>query len=359
MAVGQVRHEEAEVDPVRHCSHRSEADERVTRPWGSDHLCAEVIRDPDRPDVGSVGRLCHCDELGEVGSERVQYEIDEHLLTVGCSTMTHPPHGLGDDSIDPLIDPLIDIDAYLERIGFRGTPRVDLATLTELQQLHMTAVPFENLDVALGDGVVVDVAAAVDKIVAQGRGGWCFEVNAAFGALLTALGFDVLLLGAAVLLGGPTKVIDHVALEVTLDQPYLVDVGFGESFTRPLALNTRGAQPGGDGDYAFIGSPQGTTLAKLDDGVPVAQYRFKRVAHTLAQFEPASAALQSDPTNNWRSKPFATRLIDRGPDRVTLTRNRLKVIRQGVLTERPVPADEWASMLHQWFGIRLDGDTST
>ncbi len=252
-----------------------------------------------------------------------------------------------------------DVDAYLERIGFDGTPHVDLETLTELQQLHMTAVPFENLDVALRDGVTVDARAAVDKIVEYGRGGWCFEVNAAFGALLEALGFDVLLLGAAVLLSGPAKVIDHVALEVMLDQPYLVDVGFGESFTRPLALNVTGVQPGGDGDYEFIASPQGTTLTKLDDGVPVAQYRFKRVAHTLDQFESASTALQADPTNNWRSKPFATRLIDRGPDRVTLTHDKLKVTSDGVTTERPVPADEWATVLHQWFGIRLDGDTHT
>lgn len=259
--------------------------------------------------------------------------------------MANASHTLGDIPID--------VAAYLERIGFGGTPSVDLATLTELQQLHMTAVPFENLDVALGSGVTVDAAAAIDKIVEQGRGGWCFEVNAAFATLLTALGFDVLLLGAAVLLGGPTRVIDHVALEVLLDQPYLADVGFGESFTRPLALNVAGPQSGGDGDYEFIPSPQGTTLAKLDDGVPVAQYRFKRVAHGLQQFEPASDALQADTAGKWRTKPFATRLLDRGPDRVTLTHDRLKVTGAGVQTEQTVPADEWHDVLHNWFGIRL------
>lgn len=260
--------------------------------------------------------------------------------------MANTSHGLGEVPVD--------VAAYLDRIGFGGTPTVDLATLTDLQRLHMTAVPFENLDIALGAGVTVDAAAAIDKIVEQGRGGWCFEVNAAFGTLLTALGFDVLLLGAAVLLSGPTRVIDHVALEVSLDQPYLSDVGFGESFIRPLALNVTGPQPGGNGDYEFIASPQGTTLAKLDAGVPVAQYRFKRVAHSLEQFEPASTALQSDPASNWRSKPFATRLLDHGPDRVTLTRNRLKVIRNGEHTEQPVPADEWHGVLNDCFGIRLD-----
>jgi len=258
-------------------------------------------------------------------------------------------HSLGDVPID--------VEAYLEWIAFGGRPSVDLATLTALQQLHMTAVPFENLDVALGAGVTVDAAAAIDKIVEQGRGGWCFEINAAFGTLLTALGFDVLLLGAAVLLNGPTKVIDHITLEVMLDQPYLVDVGFGESFTRPLPLNISGTQPGGDGDYEFIASPQGTTLAKLDHldgGVPVAQYRFKRVAHSLEQFQAASDALQADPTNKWRTKPFASRLLDRGPDRVTLTRDTLKVLRNGERSEEPVAADEWESVLHNWFGIRLD-----
>ena len=208
----------------------------------------------------------------------------------------------------------IDVAAYLDWIGYDSSPSLDLATLTELQQLHMTAVPFENLDIALGDGVALDAATAVDKIVEGGRGGWCFEVNGAFAALLEALGFRVTLLGAAVLLSGPSRVIDHVALEVQVDQPYLVDVGFGESFTRPLALNRSGRQDGGNAAYEFIASPEGTTLARLDesgaDAVPVAQYRFKRVAHSLEDFAPVSASMQVDPDKNWHKRPFATRLLD-------------------------------------------------
>jgi N-hydroxyarylamine O-acetyltransferase len=344
--IHQVGNKEPEVDVIGDGSDRPEADERVTRPRRPDDVPAEVIIYPDSSHLGRVRNPRQSRQLPNVGSEGVEDEIDEHEVTVGCPTMANTSHTLGDIPID--------VAAYLERISFGGTPRVDLATLTELQQLHMTAVPFENLDVALGSGVTVDAAAAIDKIVEQGRGGWCFEVNAAFGTLLTALGFDVLLLGAAVLLSGPTRVIDHVALEVLLDQPYLTDVGFGESFTRPLGLNVAGPQAGGDGDYEFIPSPQGTTLAKLDDGVPVAQYRFKRVAHALQQFEPASDALQADAAGKWRTKPFATRLLDGGPDRATLTRNRLKVTRGGVQTEQAVPADEWHGVLHDWFGIRLD-----
>lgn len=253
----------------------------------------------------------------------------------------------------------IDVATYLEWIGYGGTPSIDLATLTELQQLHMTAVPFENIDIALGDGVGLDADAAIEKVLEDGHGGWCFEVNGAFAALLEAIGFEVILLGAAVLLDGPNRVIEHLALEVHADQPYLVDVGFGECFTRPLKLNTAGRQDGGDGAYELIASPEGTTLARLDEGdgkdsgVPVAQYRFKRVAHDLDDFADTSASMQVDPEKNWHKRPFATRLLDRGPDRVTLTSDRLKIIRDGVTTETPVAISEWPGRLYDWFGIRL------
>lgn len=250
----------------------------------------------------------------------------------------------------------IDVDAYLQRLGFRGTPLLDLATLTELQLLHLTAVPFENLSIALGTGVQIRADIAVDKIVEQGRGGWCFEVNSAFAALLEALGFDVILLGAAALLDGPSHRIDHLALEVNIGQPFLVDVGFGNSFTRPLPLNETGPHEDPTGRYEFIGSPQGTTLTKLDGDVPVPEYRFKRVAHRLEQFAPVSDILQTEPNSTWRRGPFATRLLDRGPDRVTLRLGRLKVVRDGVVDEQSVEIDGWAETLHQWFGITLEPD---
>ncbi|MFK8026373.1 MAG: arylamine N-acetyltransferase [Ilumatobacter sp.] len=257
----------------------------------------------------------------------------------------------------------MDVDAYLDRIGFEGRPSLDLPTLARLQQLHMTAVPFENLDIALGtdpadvDRVTVDAVVNVDKIVRGGRGGWCFEVNGAFAVLLEALGFHVVRLGAAVLLSGPSRVVDHLALEVQLDEAYLVDVGFGESFTRPLALNRTGPQDGGNGTYEFFASPEGTTLTEYVDEVPEARYRFKRVGLEMADFVGISASLQRDETAHWRSKPFATRLLDGGPDRVTLTRDALKFHRAEAVERHEVAGGDWNEVLDGWFGIRLDDAT--
>jgi N-hydroxyarylamine O-acetyltransferase len=247
---------------------------------------------------------------------------------------------------------LVDVDAYLERIGYSGEIALDVATLERLQRAHLTAVPFENLHVFHRLGVQTSTDWSVPKIVEQGRGGWCFEANGAFGLLLATLGFEVARLGAAVLLGGPNAVIDHLTLEVMLDEPWLADVGFGDSFIRPLALNRRGAQDGGAGTFEFIPSSQGLTLTKHEDGVPAAQYRFKRVGHELRDFDPASQHLQTAEDLHWVQKPFATRLLDGGPDRVTLLGDRLKVVRGREVTETPVARRDWDDTLEQWFAMR-------
>lgn len=251
----------------------------------------------------------------------------------------------------PLLSPPV-IEAYLERIGLSEVPGVSIAGLSVLQRAHLTTVPFENIDVANGVRVETNLEHSIDKVLQRGRGGWCFELNGAFSALLRSLGFEVGLLGAAVLLDGPSAVIDHLALEVMIDEPFLVDVGFGESFIAPLRLNSADEQDGGSGLFQFIASPQGTTLAKIDDGVPVAQYRFKRVFHELVDFTPASDSLQDDKTLHWSAKPFATRLIDGGPKRVTLLKDRLKFHGDGLTDETPVALDEWNAVLREWFGMQ-------
>ena len=85
--------------------------------------------------------------------------------------------------------------------------------------------------------------------------------------------------------------------------------------------------------------------------MPAARYRFSRVRRELADFDAASQRLQSDPELHWRQKPFATRLLDGGPDRVTLLADRLKLRRRGRTSERPVAPAEWDDTLRRWFGM--------
>jgi len=245
-----------------------------------------------------------------------------------------------------------DANAYLQRIAIDAPAGVGLDALTRLQLAHLQAVPFENLAIFAGRSVTTDDNWTFSKVVDQHRGGWCFELNGAFAQLLEALGFTVHRLAAAVLLDGPATIVDHLVLEVVLDQPYLVEVGFGaDAPIVPLPLNTAGPIETRDGTFEFMASPQGTTLAQIVDGVPAARYRLKRVAHQPIEFEPASMRLQSDPTLHWSSKPFATRLLDDRGTRLTLTRDRLSTVKDGERTEVPVDPEDWNDVLFEHFGI--------
>jgi len=93
---------------------------------------------------------------------------------------------------------VLNLEAYFERIGYGGNAAPTRDTLDELHRRHVLSVPFENLDVQLGRSCVLDVDAAYEKIVVRRRGGWCYEQNGLFGAVLEELGFALLRVAAAV-----------------------------------------------------------------------------------------------------------------------------------------------------------------
>jgi N-hydroxyarylamine O-acetyltransferase len=213
-------------------------------------------------------------------------------------------------------------------------------------------VPFENLDVFHRRGVSTEPSWSVPKIVDRGRGGWCYEVNGAFATLLAELGFSVKWLGAGVLpVTGPMP--DHLAIEVSLDRTYLVDVGFGDSFIRPLALDSAGPQDGGTGEYRFEFAGSVTTLLSEHSDGSVRHYWFDRAVDVAPpDFEPSSHRLQTEPGLKWTQSPFVTRLLNGGPDRVTLLKDRIKFRQDGVTTEQPIaPGEEWNRALAEWFGM--------
>ena len=171
------------------------------------------------------------------------------------------------------------VDAYLERIGAEQPDVLDLGALARLQHAHLVAVPFENLDVFHRVQVSVDQDVVLAKIVG-GRGGWCFENNGAFAWLLEQLGFRVMRIGAAVQGRRPRH-----GDRPPHDRGSTRDGVPGRRRVRrlrPLDLNRAGPQNGG-GSVRILASPQGN-LAEHEDGVPVAKFRFKQVAHELTDF---------------------------------------------------------------------------
>ena len=134
----------------------------------------------------------------------------------------------------------MDIELYLKRFHALSFKEVSLQNLSELQNLHLQHIPFENLDVIRNIPIYLNLKTIYEKIVLQHRGGYCYEVNGLFHALLCELGYDAHLVSATVLrqTGQWAKPDTHATILVNLDQPYLVDVGFGAACPRlPVPLN--------------------------------------------------------------------------------------------------------------------------
>lgn len=142
---------------------------------------------------------------------------------------------------------MIDLDAYLARIAYSGARTPTLDTLHALSEAHVRAIPFENIDVLLGRPIDLELPALERKLVHDRRGGYCFEQNTLFLAVLEQLGYRVRPLSARVRYQRPrdfTPARTHLCLRVELDEAWLVDVGVGSmSLTSALRLASHDEQP--------------------------------------------------------------------------------------------------------------------
>jgi N-hydroxyarylamine O-acetyltransferase len=255
----------------------------------------------------------------------------------------------------------LDINSYLERINYRGSVEPTAETLRELQVAHLRAVPFENLSIHAGERIVLEDDALFTKIVRNRRGGFCYEANGLFGALLRALGFDVAMLSAAVAneAGEFGPGFDHMTLMVSLEQRWLVDVGFGDSFVEPLLLDERREQVQANRRYSILSDGSQLTLRQRDEGDEwKAQYRFTLQPYSYADYAEMCNYHQTSPQSHFTQSRICSRTTEEG--RVTLSEMRLittslsdgKQIRQ----ERTLSSEaEYADVLREQFGIVMKG----
>jgi len=244
----------------------------------------------------------------------------------------------------------VDVDAYLARIGYTGArePRADV--LADLHRAHMLAVPFENLDIHLGIENVLDPEHVFDKVVTRRRGGWCYELNGSFARLLEALGFTVTRYSAAVVLSDPPSPdFAHLTLRVDLDRPWLADVGFGASFTRPLRLDDDGNQERDGNTYRLAPLPDGRMMLHENDSP---QYVFALEPRRMDEFAEMCVLQQTTPGSHFLAAPICSRATEDG--RVSLAGMRLITTTAEGRGERELESeDERAAVLRDLFGVDL------
>jgi N-hydroxyarylamine O-acetyltransferase len=257
------------------------------------------------------------------------------------------------------------VGAYLDRIRMPRPDLLDAGSLKALHQVHLQAVPFENLSLHLGERISLDEDALIDKIVTRRRGGFCYELNGAFGLLLRGLGADVSLFGARV--HGPDGIgppFDHLVLMVHLPDgtgPWLTDVGFGRHSRYPLAFVLGREQDDPDGRFLLVeNDPQAgehptdvhpQDVDVLMNGEP--QYRIEMRERSLRDFAPTCWWHSTSPDSHFSRNVICSRLADDG--RISLSQRTLITTVGESRTERELPTDEAVlAAYHEHFGLLLE-----
>jgi N-hydroxyarylamine O-acetyltransferase len=247
----------------------------------------------------------------------------------------------------------MDLEAYLQRIGYHGAREATVDTLVQLHRAHMVSVPFENLDIPLGRPIVLSLPALFEKVVRRRRGGFCYELNALFAWCLQALGFRVEMLSARVFNGegfGPE--LDHMLLLVGGGERAIADVGFGDSFLEPIPLGQdEQAQHGRS--YRLVEQGEDWVLQQRIPGSDwLPQYAFSLLPRELEDFHSMCHYQQTSPASGFTRKSVCS-LATRG-GRVTLSNGRLIVTCEGHREERTIAsAAEYLALLREHFGIDL------
>ena len=232
--------------------------------------------------------------------------------------------------------------------------------LRSIHKKHLLSIPFENLDIHLGRAIILSQEAFFEKIITHRRGGFCYELNGSLAALLTSLGFKVRMLSARVAQknSGFTPEFDHMILLIKMKDRWLVDVGFGDSFTEPKRLDYEGPQTDNGRVYRITRRAGGRLLSRWDGEKNrwEPQYIFSLRPRSLGDFVRRCRFQQTSPNSHFKKGQVCTLLKRDG--RITLTDSKLIVTRGGSRIERPVNSrGEFSRLLRKWFGINLHNDS--
>ncbi len=192
------------------------------------------------------------------------------------------------------------LEPYLNRIMYLGSREPTLKVLNALQEAHLNAVSYENLDIHLGRIVPLGLAWAYQKIVLEKRGGWCFEMNTLFAWALQEMGFEVQFLSSGVLRpNGITPDGDHMILLVQLESgAYLADVGFGDGAVSVLPLQA-GTYQSGFLEYRMSYDHNGYWTMHNPKQSNTAGFSFNLEPKELSFFQGRCTDLQTNPESGF------------------------------------------------------------
>lgn len=249
---------------------------------------------------------------------------------------------------------MIDIQTYLERIGIEQIEKTDLEFLSQLQMQHVLHVPFENLDVINHVLISLDTDAFYKKIVKKNRGGFCYELNGLFNHLLEKLGFQTHLISGTIYRGDGSwaRKNSHAAMIVQLDQPYVVDVGFGNSARKPVPLTGENVRDV-SGNYRLlkIDEQHYDMQREGEDGEWGTLYRLDMTPKELNDFSEQLHYNQTSPDSHFTHRLIVTIATEDG--RYSLVNDHLTITKDEEKQKIPVEVSERKAVIKKYFQMDI------
>jgi N-hydroxyarylamine O-acetyltransferase len=248
----------------------------------------------------------------------------------------------------------LDLAAYLRRIGLAQAPPFGLAGVTTLVQAHLRNIHFENLDVLLGRPVRLDLDSLQDKLVRQGRGGYCFEQVTLFAAALDALGYAPLRHAARVVRHLPRELAPrtHMFLSVALEGGrYVLDPGLGgPAPSVPVPLLE--VPEAGAGEHAMRRDGSGWKLVQRTGEVTADLWVSEFEGTQAVDFEVANHYTSTHPASLFRNRLLLRALTPAG--RVTVLDRELRRQQGGTVhVEELADREALYTLLRAEFGMDL------
>lgn len=254
----------------------------------------------------------------------------------------------------------MDLSAYLKRIDYSGSLEPSYGTLKSLHFAHATHIPFENLDVLLKRPIRLDIESLQDKMVRNRRGGYCFEHNLLFSAVLKEIGFSVTQLAARVRYRSnriPPRT--HMLLLVNINgSPFVADVGFGaEGLLLPIPfINKKPAQQHA-WTYRIIDEDDKWVLQSFRNDVWSDLYVFTLEQQYQIDYEVASHYVSTHPESRFTQTLTVQQTL---PDVRRTIRNNELIIDDGssVIINQIPSEDDLLNILDQTFGLQFPKGTT-
>lgn len=253
----------------------------------------------------------------------------------------------------------LDLDAYLGRVGYSGVLSPTYPVLEALHLAHATHIPFENLDILLAQPIRLDLASLQNKLVAGRRGGYCYEQNLLFAAVLHKLGFRVTQLAARVRYR-TQRVYPrlHMLLRVDLDGAHwIADVGFGvEGLLLPVPFQAGRESRQFAWNYRVVEAAEEWMVQSLREGSWTNLYSFSLEPQTSADYELANYYCSTHPDSRF-TRTLVVQLPT--PEARYALRNLELITDRGesVASRMLAGDDELITVLGGTFGLRFPSGT--